>query len=145
MTQRSKMTGAKEIAANFRRASGGLLTPINAAARKSLAPQLAAARRNAPKDDGDLRKSLTIKKNAKSPKAKPQYVVGPRADYVGKDGARPVKYAHVTEFGTADGATPGTRWMTQAFEETSDEVLKRLADGVGSEIEKHLAKKGRKK
>ncbi|HEV7344555.1 MAG TPA: HK97 gp10 family phage protein [Devosia sp.] len=145
MAARSKMTGAKAMATTFRRASGGLLTPISAAARKSLAPQLAAAKRNSPRDDGDLRKSLIIKKNPKSPKTKPQHVVGPRADYVGKDGAQPVRYAHLTEFGSADGSQAGTRWLTASFEETADEVMKRLKDGIGTEIEKHLAKKAGRK
>tara|TARA_R110000868_G_scaffold27661_22_gene104681 strand:+ start:1444 stop:1881 length:438 start_codon:yes stop_codon:yes gene_type:complete len=145
MAPRSRMTGAKAIAGSFRRASGGLLTPISTASRKSLAPMLAAAKRNAPKDDGDLRRSLTIKKNSKSSKARPQHVVGPRADYVGKDGSKPVRYAHITEFGTADGTVQGTRWLTQAFEETSDDVLKSLAAGIAPEIEKHLARKAKRK
>lgn len=143
--KKSRMTGGKAAANTFRRATGGLLTPINSATRKSLTPLLAAAKRTAPVDQGALKASLAVKKDGRSAKNRPRYVVGPRADYVGPDGARPVKYAHITEFGKADGSVKGSRWLTRAFEATKDEVLARLGALVGPEIEKHVAKKAVKK
>lgn len=139
----SKITGADDLAKALASLGGSLTAPLNAAARKSLRPMLAAAMRNAPKDDGDLAKSLTIKP-AKSPKSRPKHVVGPAANYVGKDGAKPVRYAHLTEFGTADGTQAGTRWMTASFEETADQTIKELGAAIGPEIEKAAVRRAKR-
>lgn len=144
MAKRSQMTGGKQVASTFRRASGGFLTPISAAMRTALAPMLAAAKRNAPVDDGTLKRSLAIKKDGRSAKTRPRYVVGPSTDAVGPDGSRPVKYAHVTEFGKVDGSVVGTRWLTRSFEETADEVLHKLALQTGPEIERYMARQAAK-
>lgn len=143
--KQSKMSGADDVARALRELGGAIKTPINAASRKALRPQLAAAKKNAPVKDGDLKRSLTIKRDSKAPKSKPTHVVGPKADYVGKDGAKPVKYAHIVEFGSADGTKAGTRFLTRAFEETADQVLKTLGDQIGPEIEKAAARKAKRR
>lgn len=139
----SKITGADDLAKALASLEGSVTAPINAASRKALVPLRNAARAAAPVDDGDLKKSLTIKK-AKSPKSKPKHVVGPAANYVGKDGAKPVRYAHLTEFGTADGTQAGTRWMTGAFEETANQVIDELGKALGPEIEKAAARRAKR-
>ncbi len=139
----SKITGADALARALASLEGSVTAPINAAARKALQPMLRAAKAAAPRDDGDLQKSLTIKRT-KSPKSKPKHVVGPAANYVGKDGAKPVRYAHLTEFGSADGTKAGTRWMTGAFEETANQVIDELGKALGPEIEKAAARRAKR-
>ena len=138
---KSKMTGASDVARALNVLGRSLGAPINAASRKALRPMLAAAKRKAPKDEGDLRRSLIIKADGRAPKSKPRFVVGPSKSYVGADGDKPVKYAHVVEFGSADGSKPAARFMSSAFEETKDDVLKILGDEIGPQIEKAAARK----
>lgn len=139
----SKITGADDLARALASLEGSVTAPINAAARKALQPMLKAARAAAPVDDGDLKKSLTIKK-AKSPKSKPKHVVGPAANFVGKDGAKPVRYAHIVEFGPADGSSPGARFLSGAFEETASQVIDELGKALGPEIEKAAARRAKR-
>jgi hypothetical protein len=106
---------------------------------------LAAARANAPVHDGDLRRSLAIVKR-RSPKARPVHAVGPRADFTGKDGAKPVRYAHVVEFGRAanargSGEQQGTRFLTRAFESTSAAALKIFSETIGPAFLKRVTKR----
>lgn len=143
--KRSTVTGGKEIARRFKYAVPGLVPAINEASRKALKPMLAAARANAPIDDGDLRKSLAIVRR-RSARERPVHAVGPRADYVGKDGEKPVRIAHVTEFGRAPnadgkGAIEGTRWFTRAFESTAATSLRIFADTIGPAFLKQLSKR----
>ncbi|MEQ8444866.1 MAG: HK97 gp10 family phage protein [Pelagibacterium sp.] len=141
----SRTTGADDIARALAELGTAIGTPVNAASRKALRPMLKAAKKNAPKDDGDLQKSLTIKRNTKAPRGVSVHVVGPASNYVGADGAKPVRYAHITEFGTADGTVAGTRWLTRAFDETSKETLDTLGREIGPEIEKAAAKRARRR
>lgn len=136
----SKIGGADDLARALQTLGRSIGAPINAASRKALRPMLAAAKRNAPVDKGNLKKSLTIKADDKASKARPRFVVGPDASYqIGND--RPVKYAHVVEFGPADGSRPGARFMSSAFEETADQTIKILGDEIGPQIEKAAARK----
>lgn len=136
----SKIGGADDLARALQTLGRSIGAPINAASRKALRPMLAAAKRNAPVDKGNLKKSLTIKADGKASKSRPRFVVGPDASYQ-IDDDRPVKYAHVVEFGPADGSRPGARFMTAAFEETKDETLKILGAEIGPQIEKAAARK----
>lgn len=141
---RSTITGGKQVAAAFRQIVPGLSVPLNEASRKAMAPMVRAAKAGAPVDDGDLKRSMVVKR-AKSPKASPVHVVGPRADFVGKNGKRPVKYAHVVEFGRAanadgKGGFPGLRFMTKAFEATAQTVIATLESEIPVAIAKRVAK-----
>jgi len=137
----SKISGGDDLARALATLRGKIGAPINAAIRKGLRPMLAAQKRNAPVDEGDLKRSLTIRSDTRAPKTRPRFVVGPSKAYSGADGDRPVKYAHVVEFGTADGSEAGTRFASRAFEETADEAVKILGDEIGNEIEKAAARK----
>lgn len=137
---KSRAYGAESMFANMRRIVPGLQAPLNLASRKALAPLLSAARRNVPVDEGDLKKSLAVKRDGRARKNTSRHVVGPRSDYVAAGGAKPVKYAHISEFGKADGSVKGTRWLTRAFEESKDEVLRRFETEIGPAMEKQIEK-----
>lgn len=144
MAKRSTMTGGAATARVLRQIVPGLAVPLNEASRKAMKPMLAAAKANAPKDTGALRRSLTVKRR-RSPKDKPVHVVGPRKDATGKDGRKPVKYAHIVEWGRAagkdgKGAMAGTRFLTRAFESTSEQVLRLFGAEIGPAIERRAAK-----
>lgn len=135
----SKMTGAADVAAALRKLGSTLQPAVNAAARKSMAPVLKAAKANVPIDDGDLRRSLVVRKQ-KSPKGTTRFAVGPSNKFTGKDGDRPVKYAHVVEFGSADGTKPARRPLTRAYESTKDEAQKVFGKEIGPAVERQAAK-----
>lgn len=121
----------------------GLAVPLNEASRKALKPMLAATKQGAPVRTGALKRSLAIKK-ARSPKIRPVHLIGPRSDYQEGDN-RPVKYAHLVEFGRAPnadgkGGTKGTRFMTRAFEATAQQVLKILETELPAAIERRIVK-----
>ena len=155
--------GDKQVAAALRALSRGVDVPLNAASRHALAPTLSAAKRNARTSDfsdssGALAKSLVIKKNAaRSRKLAPVHQVGPRRDvsvthtakFSGKKQIRrPVKYAHLVEFGTAPHFVrpgffhPGAKakpFMTPAYYETRAMVSTRFMSRIGPEMEKRAA------
>ena len=144
MPSRSTLTGGAAIARKFKAAVPGLLPAISEASRASLKPMLAAARENVPVRSGALKKSLAVKK-LRSARLKPSYAVGPRSDYVGKAGQKPVRYAHLAEFGrppNADGKgeEKGTRFLTRAFRATASEALRIFEQTVGPAFLKRLSK-----
>ncbi|HWA18963.1 MAG TPA: HK97 gp10 family phage protein [Devosia sp.] len=144
MTKKSTVTGAKDIAKRFKYAVPGLVPAIAEAQKKALKPMLAMAKANAPIDDGDLRRSLAIKR-LRSARERPQHAVGPRSDYVGKDGEKPVRIAHITEFGRAanadgHGEVQGTRWLTRAFQATAEQTIQIFTATVKPAFERKLAK-----
>jgi len=141
--RKSSVTGGKAIAKAMRQVVPGLQVPLNEASRKAMKPLLAATRANAPVGEGALKRSLAIKK-ARSPRIRPVHLIGPRADYQA-NGDRPVKYAHIAEFGRAPGkdgkgGMPGSRFMTKAFEATSAKVLEILAVELPAAIERRIVK-----
>jgi hypothetical protein len=154
--------GDKQTARALRDLASYVATPLNTASRFALVPTRAAARRNVralPLDDstGALAASLTIKKKAKSSKLNPVHQVGPDSEFE-RNGRKPVKYAHLVEFGTAPhyqperGVThPGSKpmpFLTPAFYDTRDEVVKRFGQKIGPEMEKRarrIAAKGKPK
>jgi len=142
------VTGDAETRRNLRELARYVSTPATAAARKALRPMLAAAKQNAKESDdtGALRSSLTIKKQSKSSKLHPRFRVGPDAGHQ-KAGRRPVKYAHIVNYGKVnrDGSvTPGTRFMDRAFEAEAQGTVDRFGKELGPAIEKHAAKLGAK-
>jgi HK97 gp10 family phage protein len=143
-----KVHGVRQTKLNLRELGQYVSTPANAAARKALRPTLAEAKSNAPKKSGLLRKSLTIKKS-RSQKARPKFRVGPDAATEGPNGEKPIKYAHITEFGRAPnkggkGGMKGTRWLTRAYESTRDGVSAIFGAEIGPAIEKHAARLAQK-
>ena len=150
-----KVKGAKETARNFRALARFVSVPLNATSRFALQPTLSAARSNVrslPLDEstGALAKSLTIKRDPRSSKVSPRHQVGPSADAGKGAGRRPVRYAHLVEFGTApraqgNGFHPGFApkpFLTPAFFSTRDDVVRRFGSRMGQEMEKRAAKLG---
>jgi HK97 gp10 family phage protein len=143
-----KVQGIRQTQMNLRELGQYVSTPANSAARKALRPTLAEAKSNAPKKYGLLRKSLTIKKS-RSSKYRPKFRVGPVASAEGPNGEKPIKYAHITEFGRAPnksgkGGMKGTRWLTRAYESTRDGVSAIFGAEIGPAIEKRAAKLAQK-
>lgn len=144
MARKSSVTGGKATAKRLRQVVPGLAVPLNEASRKALAPMLRMARTTAPRDSGALRKTLIIKRSGRSPKIRPVHLVGPRADYE-LNGRRPVKYAHVVEFGRAPnadgkGGMEGSRFMSKAFDATAARALQILGIELPAAIEKRVKK-----
>jgi hypothetical protein len=144
MAKRSSVTGGKQIAKNFRQIVPGLAVPLNEASRKALAPMLTAARANAPVRSGALKRSLAIKRRPRSSKIAPVHVIGPRVDFQAGD-ERPIKYAHIVEFGRApnadgQGGLSGTRFLTRAFEATADAALQILKSELPLAVERRVKK-----
>lgn len=155
-----KVTGARQTAANLREMARYVSVQLGEASRFALQPTLTAARNNVyrlypvlKEETGTLAGSLTIKKMAKSSKRNPVYQVGPDAGFARQTrfGLRkPVKYAHLVEFGTAGGGLrpghPGTAphpFMAPAYYSTRDEVVRRFGRKIGQPLEQHAAKLGR--
>ncbi len=151
MAKRSTVTGGKAVVKALRHVVPGLAVPLNEASRKALAPMLSTARANAPRRTGALAKSLAIKR-AKSAKARPVHLVGPRKDYVGPSGEKPVRYAHLAEFGSVprfngkrmDRGTPPQPFLTPAFEATKNLVLEIFGREIGPAIERRIKKLAKK-
>lgn len=146
--------GDRETARALRELAKVVSVPLNATSRFALRPTLSAAKRNVAalnlKDStGALRESLTIKRVPRSSKVNPTFRVGPNSGYQ-KGDRRPVKYAHLIEFGTAPhyqperGVThPGSQpkpFMMPAYLSTREQVVKRFGDKIGPEMEKRAAK-----
>jgi HK97 gp10 family phage protein len=146
--------GTAELRRSFNDLKRHLAVPLNQAGRESLRVTLAEARRNAPVDDGDLKKALAIRRDdANSTPLAPKFKVGVRSDYRGVAGRRPIRYAHLIEFGVSPhplkgGAQhPGTRanpFMRQAFEATKKEVIARVGKYLGPAIERRAARLAKK-
>lgn len=155
--------GDRETARALRALSQYVSTPLNATSRFALQPTLKAAKSNArsipfKEDTGTLEASLTIKKKRGGSKLNPTTQVGPDSGFqrdTQYGSRRPVRYAHLIEFGTAPhyqpgrGVThPGTRphpFLTPAYFSTRDEVVKRFGEKIGPEMEKRAAKLAAKK
>ena len=154
--------GARQVAGNIRDLSRYVAVPLNTASRFALQPTLSAARKNAKaihseEKTGTLAASLVIKRESRSPKYKPKHQIGPSSDYerntqYGK--RKPVKYAHLLEFGTAPHYQPGRGvthpgshpepFLTPAYNSTKETVVKRFGERIGPELEKRAAKLGAK-
>jgi HK97 gp10 family phage protein len=150
--------GDRETARALRELAKQVSVPINATSRFALQPTLKKARANVlaldtKEETGTLAKSLTIKKAPKSSRLNPVHQVGPDASreaWTKYGFRRPVKYAHLLEFGTAPHYQPrrgimhpGTRprpFLGPAFFQTRDEVVKRFGAKIGPEMEKRAAK-----
>lgn len=150
--------GDKATARALRELAMLVSVPLYATSRFALQPTLKQARANVkalPLDEetGTLAASLTIKRDPRSSKINPRHRVGPDAGvekWTKYGFRRPVKYAHLLEFGTAPHYQPnrgvmhpGSRpqpFMTPAYYSTRDEVVKRFGQKIGPEMEKRAAK-----
>lgn len=150
--------GDKETARALRALSQQVAVPLAATSRFALQPTLKAAKSNAKslptkEKTGTLAASLVIKKKSRSSKLNPITQVGPDSGFERETrfGTRkPVKYAHLIEFGTAPHYQPGRGvthpgsapkpFLTPAFHSTKAEVVKRFGAKIGPEMEKRAAK-----
>ncbi len=147
--------GVAELRRSFNDLKRHLAVPLNQAGREALRVTLAEARRTAPVDDGDLKKALAIRRDDQnSTPLNPKFKLGVRSDYRGVAGRRPIRYAHLVEFGvmphTLHGGAqhPGTSprpFMRQAFEATKKEVINRVGRYLGPAIERRAARLAAKK
>ena len=140
-----RVTGASEATRAMRELARLVGPAGNAACKRALEPTLAVAKQGVPEDTGTLKKSLIIKRDSQSPKTKPRYAVGPDAAAKGKDGRRPVRYAHLAEFGRAanangTGGMLGSRFLTKAYEATKEQVVTIFGREIGPAIEKQAAR-----
>lgn len=150
--------GARETSRALRELARQVSVPLNATSRFALQPTLKQARANVNalplnEETGTLAKALTIKKKGRSSKLNPVHQVGPDSGvekWTQYGFRRPVKYAHLIEFGTAPHYQPGrgimhpgispTPFLTPAFFATRDEVVKRFGAKIGPEMEKRAAR-----
>ena len=150
--------GDKETARALRALSQQVAVPLGATSRFALQPTLKAARANAKalplkESTGTLAASLVIRQKPRTSKLKPTFQVGPNAGFQRNTEygpRRPVKYAHLVEFGTAPHYQPGRGvvhpgsaphpFMAPAYYSTRDQVVKRFGDKIGPEMEKRAAK-----
>jgi HK97 gp10 family phage protein len=150
--------GNREVARALRELARQVSVPLNATSRFALQPTLKRAKANVlalpiTEDTGTLANSLVIKRKARSSKLAPVHQVGPDASverWTKYGFRRPVKYAHLVEFGTAPHYQPkrgvmhpGTRprpFMTPAYFATRDQVVKRFGAKIGPEMEKRAAR-----
>jgi HK97 gp10 family phage protein len=150
--------GDKATAQALRALSQQVAVPIAATSRFALQPTLKTAKSNARNIEekertNTLANSLVIKQKARTSKLNPTFQVGPDSsvEKQTKYGLRrPVKYAHLLEFGTAPHYQPGRGvvhpgsrpepFLTPAYFETREQVVKRFGDKIGPEMEKRAAK-----
>lgn len=153
---RRRVTGVDEARKALGELGRYVIVPANQASRYALRPTLAAAKANAPRDKGVLRKSLVIRQNPDAPGLKPRHLVGPSKS-VKEKGRYPAWTAHLVEFGTAPHLVGnwwgklvmhpgirGTRFLTKAFDATRDEVVRRFGQQIGPSIEARAAKLAKK-
>ncbi|RWK12533.1 hypothetical protein [Mesorhizobium sp.] len=150
--------GDRQVAAALRELSRQVAVPLSATSRFALQPTLTQARANAralplKEETGTLAASLTIRQKAGSSKLSPTTQVGPNASFERETpyGLRkPVKYAHLVEFGTAPHYQPGRGvthpgsaphpFMMPAYVSTRDQVVDRFGKRIGPEMEKRAQK-----
>lgn len=145
MAKKAGVRGVSHVKAAFRDMMKLYGPPINAASRHALRPILKTAKQNIAADP-ELSKSLTIKRDAKSAKARPRHVVGPASD------SDAVRRAHFKEFGTdpheINGWThpgePPRPFLGPAYAAHGQEAINRFGEHVGKGLEKRAAKLGAK-
>lgn len=153
--RKSKITGARKVHRRVRSLATYVNQPVDATSRKALRPTLNAAKqhiRSADFEDstGALLKSMTIKRNRFTRRTRRDFRVGPNASFVGERGRKPVKYAHIIEFGSSGNAAghPGVKpqpFLTPAYYQTRDDVVRIFGRDIGQALEKRAAKLNAKK
>ncbi|RWN33433.1 HK97-gp10 family putative phage morphogenesis protein [Mesorhizobium sp.] len=150
--------GARETSRALRELAKQVAVPLSATSRFALQPTLKQAKANAralplKEKTGTLAASLVIKQKPRTSKVNPTFQVGPDSGVQRQTAfglRKPVKYAHLVEFGTAPHYQPGRGvvhpgtaprpFLTPAFHSTKEEVVKRFGKKIGPEMEKRAAK-----
>jgi HK97 gp10 family phage protein len=118
---------------------------IREAVTKAARPMRQAVKALAPKQSGLLRRSISIKIRTYKRSHMVMAVIGPNREtkgiYNGEE-RRPIKYAHLVEFGTADIA--GRPYFRPAFDSTKKESLRIYKIEVGRSIHRIAARVGKK-
>ena len=120
-------------------------TAVREAVQKAALPILKEARARVPRRYGHLRKSLVRKIRTYRDNAMVMAVVGPNRAYRSGDGReriRPVKYAHLVEFGTSTAAPHP--FMRPAFESRSREATRVYAREISTAIKRVGARYNRR-
>ncbi|RWG80944.1 MAG: hypothetical protein EOQ69_19370 [Mesorhizobium sp.] len=150
--------GDRQVAAALRELSRQVAVPLGATSRFALQPTLKQAKANVralpfKEDSGALEQSLVIKQKPRTSKLNPTFQVGPDSSFekwTPFGFRRPVKYAHLDEFGTAPhyqpnrGVThpgsPPMPFLGPAYVTTREQVVDRFGKKIGPEMEKRAAK-----
>lgn len=146
---RVNISGAVETVARLNALSKSVQKRlVERAGRAALKPLAAAARRNVPRDTGNLRKSIGIKKSKRVGKGEVVLLVGARAGFkwaragrnIENDPMRyaiPVEYGHVTKEG---GFIPPVAFLRRAYESHKESVVAKFMEELSDRIEKEMAK-----
>ena len=106
------------------------------AMRKAVKPLRDSARANAPRDSGTLKKAIRSRVDSDR-EGRVLGVVGVDKRVRGPDGRRPVRYAHLQEFGS--DRIRGTAYFERAYREAEPESRRILEDELRREIAKEAA------
>jgi hypothetical protein len=131
--------GVETTKAAMRKIAGLVAPAANEAGKRSLEPQLAVTKENAPSRSGRLKKDLILRRLRGTPKTRPVYAVGIRP------GSTAIRYAHVLEWGRAANASGaggmvGTRYFTRAFDATKENAIRIWGKTFGPALEKSAAR-----
>ena len=114
---------------------------LRKAIRAGVKPILSAARANVPVESGALKKSLANK--VKVNKSAAYGLVGPATDYVGENGQRPSKYAHLVEYGHVSKTgqvIPPHPFIRTTADESLSGARDAYAEKLAAEIEAEASK-----
>lgn len=121
---------------------------VERAGRAALKPIVASAKRRVPKDTGNLRKSIGVKKSRRVGKGEVVLLVGARRGFKWARSGRniendPVLYAIPVEFGhvTPDGGfVPPVAFLRGAYETGKVQCVTDFAEELKARVEAELAK-----
>jgi HK97 gp10 family phage protein len=115
---------------------------LRKAVNKSATPLVKAARADAPKESGLLKKAMGKKVVTDKQRQSVTAIVGPRRNVVGQYKGKlrkPARYSHLAHNGFIDkdgNHHPGTPFLTKAQDETKGQVLDTLRDELASGVAK---------
>lgn len=147
--RKSGVDGVEDLQALFGELERVPQTAASQAARAGGSIARRAARKNAPEDDGMLKRGIILKREKNRTKGKATYQVTiDRAlnDHfvkVSKDGKRSY-YPASQEYGflTVNGQyVPGYRYMRRAIDDNTSEIEKKMLEVTGKAVDKVLARK----
>lgn len=149
MRRKTQIIGFKELERSFRELGKVPQTVATKSARSGAIIVLRAVRRNAPVDEGHLKKALVLKRERTKVRGKAVYQVtfssamNDELVKVSKDGQRSY-YPASQEFGwlTVDGGyVPGYRYMRRSAEENVKNVERKSLSEAMKAIEKAMSKR----
>lgn len=116
------------------------------AVRAAAKPMLAAAKTKVKKRSGLLHSALKIKvtKKGRGRDRRVYGIVGPDSNVAGTDNkgrvTKPIKYAHILEFGNKNKSQKAQPYMRPAFDETKEQAVAIFAATVKTALPKHADK-----